>query len=72
MRAKWGKGIATRTALLSIQYGFKSLKLTSIFARTFSENYATQKVLEKVGFLLKGNIWLTDLNKNALHYELTV
>ena len=45
-RAQWRKGITTQTTLLSIRYGFSSLKLQSIYAITFSENYASQKASE--------------------------
>lgn len=45
----WGKGIATETALESLNYGFQKLNLNEIFAGAHIENIASNKVLQKVG-----------------------
>jgi [ribosomal protein S5]-alanine N-acetyltransferase len=45
----WGHGIATRAVKQMIEYGFKHLPITRIYARPFSPNIASQKVLEKAG-----------------------
>lgn len=45
----WGKGIITEAVKQIIAYGFKNFDLTRIYARPFSKNLASQKVLEKAG-----------------------
>ncbi len=70
LRSKWGQGIATQASRLSVQYGFETLNLSSICARTFEKNLATQKVLEKIGFVKTGSEWVEDIGKNVFHYAL--
>ena len=48
----WGRGIATETALVSLQYGFQTMNLTEIFAGAHIKNIASNKVLQKVGLTL--------------------
>ena len=48
-RKFWGKGIATEASLLSLQYGFRSLGLTEIYAGAHVENSASNRVLQKAG-----------------------
>lgn len=45
----WGQGIATETALESLNYGFINLNLKEIYAGAHVENVASNKVLQKVG-----------------------
>lgn len=60
----WGKGIVTRAVVQMVAYGFKNWDITRIFARPFGTNYASQKVLEKAGFILEGRFEKT-LFKNG-------
>jgi RimJ/RimL family protein N-acetyltransferase len=55
----WGKGYATTAVKKMIDYGFKTWNLRRIFARPFGTNLASQKVLEKAGFLLEGKFHKT-------------
>lgn len=48
----WGKGYATEAAGAALNYGFETLRLEKIIALTDPENLASQKVLEKIGFVL--------------------
>lgn len=48
--SSWNKGIATDAALLFLEEIKKKLNLESIGAFTYSDNLASIKVLEKVGF----------------------
>ncbi|TDL99568.1 MAG: GNAT family N-acetyltransferase [Flavobacteriaceae bacterium] len=48
-RKYWGKGIATETAVASLEYAFKILGANQVYARADSENLASDKVLRKVG-----------------------
>jgi ribosomal-protein-alanine N-acetyltransferase len=50
----WGKGFGTEAARAAMQYGFEKLNFPEIIAMTDSENVASQKVLEKIGFARRG------------------
>lgn len=49
IRKYWGQGIATETAIASLDYAFDKLTADEVFARADSENIASDKVLKKVG-----------------------
>lgn len=49
----WGNGIITSAIKQMIVYGFKNFDINRIFARPFGTNIASQKVLEKAGFVLE-------------------
>ena len=49
----WGNGIVTAAVKQMVTYGFKNFDITRIFARPFCTNIASQKVLEKAGFILE-------------------
>lgn len=53
-RKFWGRGFATEAAKACLRYGFEQLKFDEIIALTDLENAASQKVLEKIGFLKFG------------------
>jgi ribosomal-protein-alanine N-acetyltransferase len=50
----WGKGIITEAINKVVEYGFNTMKLHSIEARTTPANVASGLVLEKTGFLKEG------------------
>ena len=50
----WGQGITTRAVRQTVDYGFEHWDITRIYARPFGTNIASQKVLEKAGFVLEG------------------
>jgi len=50
----WGNGIITSAVKEMIDYGFKNFDVARIFARPFGTNIASQRVLEKSGFILEG------------------
>lgn len=52
----WGKGYATEAIKKMIDYGFENFPINRIFSRPFSSNPASQKVLEKCGFILEARI----------------
>jgi RimJ/RimL family protein N-acetyltransferase len=52
----WGQGIATRAVIQLVEYGFKTYDITRIFACTFSTNPASQRVLEKAGFVCEARL----------------
>jgi len=45
----WGKGVATETAIASLQYGFNELNLNEICAAAVVGNLASNRVLQKMG-----------------------
>jgi RimJ/RimL family protein N-acetyltransferase len=51
----WGKGIMTEAVQQMVEYGFKHWDIDRIFARPFGSNTASQKVLEKAGFVLEAH-----------------
>lgn len=48
-RESWGKGYATESATAVLRFGFQETPLERIVGVTHTENYASQKVLEKIG-----------------------
>ena len=51
-----GKGYCTEAAQLAVDYLFMSKDIVRIQAGTFTDNVASQKVLEKAGFQREGRI----------------
>jgi ribosomal-protein-alanine N-acetyltransferase len=49
MRAYWGQGLATETAIASIRFGFSDLRLKQIISLVMPDNAASIRVLEKAG-----------------------
>lgn len=45
----WGKRLATESATLGIDFGFNKLNIQEIIGIVHPENFASQKVLEKIG-----------------------
>jgi len=58
--AYWGQGITTKAIQEIVDYGFQTFDIVRIFARPFSTNFSSQRVLEKAGFTLEARL------KNAL------
>ena len=57
----WGHGIVTDAVNQLCEVGFNQFGLTRIYARVFTHNQASARVLEKCGFILEGV-----LRKNVL------
>jgi [ribosomal protein S5]-alanine N-acetyltransferase len=63
----WNKGIMSRAVILACEYGFRELDIVRIDTGVFEFNGASQRVLEKCGFvkeavfkrsiIKKGTIW---------------
>lgn len=56
MQKAWGKGFATEAAVKTLEHGFNVLHIKLITGRAHVENFASIKVLEKIGmeFIGKG------------------
>ena len=52
----WGKGLGRDAIKLIVKFGFEQLKLHRIYGIISKENIASQKVLEKCGFKLEGEL----------------
>lgn len=50
----WGQGIISKAIKLVVDFAFKNYNIDRIFARPFGTNIASQRVLEKNGFVLEG------------------
>ncbi|MFO7977115.1 MAG: GNAT family protein [Bacteroidales bacterium] len=49
----WGQGIITRAVREMVHFAFDHYDIRRVFARPFGNNPASQKVLEKAGFILE-------------------
>ena len=52
----WGKGIMTLAIQELVAYGFETFDIIRIYARPFSTNLASQRVLEKAGFVCEARL----------------
>jgi RimJ/RimL family protein N-acetyltransferase len=50
-KSHWGKGLATEAAQRSVAYGFQVLGLQELVGLVYTENLASQRVLEKCGLV---------------------
>ena len=66
----WGKGIITQAIAEVVQIGFKELEINRIFARPFGSNHASQRVLEKNGFVLEARLLKTIFKNEKFEDEL--
>lgn len=64
----WGKGIVTEAVRQMIDYAFKNWDINRIFARPFSTNLASQKVLQKAGFTFETKLEKTFF-KNGEYFD---
>ncbi len=53
-----------------VEYGFKNFEIDRIFARPFGTNIASQKALEKAGFVLEAQFEKTILKNGEYLDEL--
>jgi RimJ/RimL family protein N-acetyltransferase len=54
--AYWGQGIMEKAIREIVEYGFQTFDIVRIFARPFSTNLQSQRVLEKAGFTLEARL----------------
>lgn len=52
----WAKGIMSMAVKQMIDYAFKNFDIIRLYARPFSSNIGSQKVLEKCGFTLEARL----------------
>lgn len=66
----WGRGLVTQAIREIVAYGFATLPINRIFARPFGTNFASQRVLEKAGFILEARFEKTLIKNGLLEDEL--
>lgn len=66
----WNKGIITKCIPKIVEYGFSTFDIDRIFARPFGTNIASQKALEKCGFIFEGRFKNTWIKNNERFDEL--
>jgi ribosomal-protein-alanine N-acetyltransferase len=66
--AYWGQGIVSRAIRVAVDIGFHTLDIERIYARPFGTNGASQRVLEKTGFVLEARLEKT-LFKNGEYLD---
>ena len=66
----WNQGVITEAIRQMVDYGFEHLPINRIFARPFGSNIASQKALEKAGFILEGRFEKTLIKNNEWQDEL--
>lgn len=52
----WGKGYATESSRVMLDYGFNTLKLNRIIAKAMPENVNSIKVMHKLGMTFRGYV----------------
>lgn len=66
----WGRGIVTNAVKEMVDYAFDTFDINRVFARPFGTNTASQKVLEKAGFVLEARLEKTIIKNNEMLDEL--
>lgn len=66
----WNKGITTLAIKETISWGFSNLSVSRIFARPYGSNIASQRVLEKAGFIKEAHLLGTILKWGEVEDEL--
>jgi len=66
----WNKGIMTQAVNLITKWGFKNLGIVRIHTGVFEFNKASQRVLEKCGFLPEGTFKKAISKNNQLYDEI--
>jgi ribosomal-protein-alanine N-acetyltransferase len=60
----WGKGIATETAHVSLEYAFSTLNIDEIYAAASIENEGSNKILNKIGMNFIETFYYEDIKCN--------
>ena len=65
----WGRGLATEIAAASLDAGFEKLGLENLVCFTLTTNFASKRVMEKVGFVFEREVVHKD--EATLLYRMT-
>lgn len=64
IRRYWGQGIATGTAMISLDYAFNILHVEEVHAAASCENIGSNKILQKIGLNLIETFYYEDIQCN--------
>ncbi len=64
IRKYWGQGIATETALVSLEYAFSNLSVEEVYAAASIENEGSNKILKKIGLKFIETFYYEDIKCN--------
>jgi len=62
----WHKGIAVYAVRIAVTYGFEKMGLERIYASVYDFNKASQRVLEKSGFVFEGRSRRSVIKNNVI------
>lgn len=68
IRKYWGKGYATEASMAALDYAFQTLKLEQLFATAAVDNFASNRVLQKIRLQFVETFYHGDIHCNW--YEL--
>jgi [ribosomal protein S5]-alanine N-acetyltransferase len=60
----WGQGIATETAIASLEYAFDKLNIDRVYASAHCENEESNKILKKIGLNFIETFYYQDIKCN--------
>lgn len=63
----WNQGITSIAVEMMLGYAFQILKVNKVYAYVYGENTASQKVLNKNGFKLEGNLKQHTVRMGMIH-----
>lgn len=63
-RKFWGQGIASETAMVSLDYAFNTLQVKEVFASAHIDNVGSNKILHKIGMNLIETFYYEDIKCN--------
>ena len=69
-RPDWGRGIISAAIPRAVEYGFRTFDIDRIYARPFGRNLASQRTLEKNGFVLEARLQGTIIKNGVIEDEL--
>lgn len=71
IRRYWGQGIATESAIASLDYGFQKLHINEVYGAASCENKASNKVLLKTGLRFVASFQFEGIDCNWYKIERT-
>jgi len=69
IRKYWGQGIATETAIVSLEYAFNKLSVNEVYAAASIDNVSSNKILKKVGLKFIETFYYEDTKCNWYKIE---
>ncbi len=68
----WGKGVASLAVKEMVKYAFENYDVMRIYASTFEENHASQRVLNKAGFKKEAVFRKSIIKNGKFHNEVVM